>query len=142
MSKAPVGSYLPNKNITEKSEALREIRINDASRYTEICRVLAENDLVEEFETVPLEYAYDIVDDSPSAEDTVFLSEMKTKLNVALLKLKPREEKVLRTRFGIGLKKEYNLEETGQKLSVTRERIRQMEAKAIRKLKLFMRKAA
>src|SRR5690606_36759122 len=49
--------------------------------------------------------------------------------------LTPREEKVLRMRFGIGEKNDYTLEEVGQDFEVTRERIRQIEAKALRKLR-------
>jgi RNA polymerase primary sigma factor len=49
--------------------------------------------------------------------------------------LTPREEKVLRMRFGIGEKADHTLEEVGQEFTVTRERIRQIEAKAIRKLR-------
>ena len=49
--------------------------------------------------------------------------------------LTPREEKVLRMRFGIGEKSDHTLEEVGQDFFVTRERIRQIEAKALRKLK-------
>ena len=49
--------------------------------------------------------------------------------------LTPREEKVLRMRFGIGEKSDHTLEEVGLQFSVTRERIRQIEAKALRKLK-------
>ena len=52
-----------------------------------------------------------------------------------LATLTPREEKVLRMRFGIGEKTDYTLEEVGQKFAVTRERIRQIEAKALRKLR-------
>jgi RNA polymerase primary sigma factor len=51
-----------------------------------------------------------------------------------LATLTPREEKVLRMRFGIGEKSERTLEEVGQGFDVTRERIRQIEAKALRKL--------
>ena len=47
----------------------------------------------------------------------------------------PREEKVLRMRFGIGEKSDHTLEEVGQNFDVTRERIRQIEAKALRKLR-------
>jgi RNA polymerase primary sigma factor len=46
-----------------------------------------------------------------------------------------REERVLRMRFGIGMNSDHTLEEVGQQFSVTRERIRQIEAKALRKLK-------
>ncbi len=49
--------------------------------------------------------------------------------------LTPREEKVLRMRFGIGEKSDHTLEEVGRDFSVTRERIRQIEAKALRKLR-------
>ena len=49
--------------------------------------------------------------------------------------LTPREERVLRMRFGIGMNSDHTLEEVGQQFSVTRERIRQIEAKALRKLK-------
>jgi RNA polymerase primary sigma factor len=49
--------------------------------------------------------------------------------------LTPREERVLRMRFGIGERVDHTLEEIGQRLAVTRERIRQIEAKAIRKLR-------
>ncbi len=53
--------------------------------------------------------------------------------------LSKREEKALRMRFGIGLDREYPLEEVGQELDVSRERIRQIEAKASRSLKHFSR---
>ena len=47
----------------------------------------------------------------------------------------PREERVLRMRFGIGMNTDHTLEEVGQQFNVTRERIRQIEAKALRKLR-------
>jgi RNA polymerase primary sigma factor len=52
-----------------------------------------------------------------------------------LATLTPREERVLRMRFGIGMNTDHTLEEVGQQFSVTRERIRQIEAKALRKLR-------
>ncbi len=52
-----------------------------------------------------------------------------------LASLTPREERVLRMRFGIGVNTDHTLEEVGQQFSVTRERIRQIEAKALRKLR-------
>jgi DNA-binding CsgD family transcriptional regulator len=52
-----------------------------------------------------------------------------------LASLTPREERVLRMRFGIGMNTDHTLEEVGQQFSVARERIRQIEAKALRKLK-------
>ena len=60
------------------------------------------------------------------------LSEQTRKV---LATLTPREEKVLRMRFGIGEKSDHTLEEVGQDFEVTRERIRQIEAKALRKLR-------
>jgi RNA polymerase primary sigma factor len=60
------------------------------------------------------------------------LREMTTRV---LASLTPREERVLRMRFGIGMNTDHTLEEVGQQFSVTRERIRQIEAKAIRKLR-------
>ena len=120
---------------TEKSVALREIRETDFSRYVEICRVLRKEDFKEEFETVPLESVYDLADDGPTAEDAVNLSELKTEITKILAELTPREERVLRKRFGIGLDADYTLEEIGKEFSVTRNRIREIEAKALRKLK-------
>jgi len=52
-----------------------------------------------------------------------------------LASLTPREERILRMRFGIGMNSDHTLEEVGNQFSVTRERIRQIEAKALRKLK-------
>ena len=52
-----------------------------------------------------------------------------------LVSLTPREERIVRMRFGIGISSDHTLEQVGQQFSVTRERIRQIEAKALRKLK-------
>ena len=60
---------------------------------------------------------------------------MKQDIDDILRTLTPREEKVLRMRFGIGEKSDHTLEEVGQDFFVTRERIRQIEAKALRKLR-------
>jgi RNA polymerase primary sigma factor len=59
----------------------------------------------------------------------------ETTTRKVLATLTPREEQILRLRFGIGEKSDYTLEEVGQRFQVTRERIRQIEAKALRKLK-------
>ena len=59
----------------------------------------------------------------------------KARPRACLATLTPREERVLRMRFGIGMNTDHTLEEVGQQFSVTRERIRQIEAKALRKLK-------
>ena len=120
---------------TEKSIALREIRKTDFSRYVEICRVLRKEDFEEDFETVPLEYVHDLADDGPTVEDEVFAKEKKSAITEVLAALSPREEMVLRMRFGIDMPTEFALETVGIKFSVTRERIRQIEAKVLRKLK-------
>jgi RNA polymerase primary sigma factor len=67
--------------------------------------------------------------------DATIHSNLRETTTRALASLTPREERVLRLRFGIGMNTEHTLEEVGQQLSVTRERIRQIEAKALRKLK-------
>ena len=118
---------------TEKSIALREIRKNDMSRYGAICKVLSDD--IEMVDTVPLEYAYDIADEGKSPEEEAILSELKKTTTVALSSLTAREERVLRMRFGIGLKKDHTLEEVGKTFGMIRERIRQIEAKALWKLK-------
>ena len=114
------------------------LSMTDPERYRKIHAVLSEKgkkeDLLDVVETVPLEYVYDLADDGPTAEDAVNLSELKTKITKILAKLTPREERVLRMRFGIGLKTDYTHEEIGQEFSVTKGRIRQIEAKALRKL--------
>ncbi|MBR1943974.1 MAG: RNA polymerase sigma factor RpoD [Alphaproteobacteria bacterium] len=67
--------------------------------------------------------------------DAAIKANLKSATNKVLSSLTPREEKVLRMRFGIGMQSDYTLEEVGKQFSVTRERIRQIEAKALRKLK-------
>jgi RNA polymerase primary sigma factor len=70
-----------------------------------------------------------------SPSDAVISMNLAEQTRKVLATLTPREEKVLRMRFGIGEKSEHTLEEVGQDFAVTRERIRQIEAKALRKLR-------
>ena len=72
-------------------------------------------------------------DFSPS--DTVANNDLKERVREVLKTLTPREEKVLKMRFGIDVASEHTLEEVGKDFSVTRERIRQIEVKALRKLR-------
>ena len=67
--------------------------------------------------------------------DAAIQSNLRETTTKVLAMLTPREERVLRMRFGIGMNTDHTLEEVGQQFSVTRERIRQIEAKALRKLK-------
>lgn len=79
----------------------------------------------------------DFIEDKvmPSPPDTVIHNSLREQIEEALKTLTEREAKVLRMRFGLGDGNEHTLEEVGQQFKVTRERIRQIEAKALRKLK-------
>jgi RNA polymerase primary sigma factor len=67
--------------------------------------------------------------------DAAIQASLRDATTLVLASLTPREERILRMRFGIGVNAEHTLQEVGQRFSVTRERIRQIEAKALRKLK-------
>ena len=67
--------------------------------------------------------------------DAAIQSNLRETTTRVLASLTPREERILRMRFGIGMNTDHTLEEVGQQFSVTRERIRQIEAKSLRKLK-------
>ncbi len=79
----------------------------------------------------------DFIEDKNAVQplDAATLSNLREATTKVLSSLTPREERVLRMRFGIGMNTDHTLEEVGQQFSVTRERIRQIEAKALRKLK-------
>ncbi len=79
----------------------------------------------------------DLIEDKGviSPQEAVISSNLSEQTRKVLASLTPREEKVLRMRFGIGEKYDHTLEEVGQDFDVTRERIRQIEAKALRKLR-------
>jgi len=79
----------------------------------------------------------DFIEDKvmPSPPDTVIHINLREQIEEALISLTEREAKVLKMRFGLGDGNEHTLEEVGQQFKVTRERIRQIEAKALRKLK-------
>ncbi len=79
----------------------------------------------------------DFIEDKNAVQplDNAILGNLRETTTRVLSSLTPREERVLRMRFGIGMNTDHTLEEVGQQFSVTRERIRQIEAKALRKLK-------
>lgn len=81
-----------------------------------------------------------VPDSSESAFDSVAYQELQRRFSDVLATLTPREERVLRMRFGIGLERDHTLESVGQHYNVTRERIRQIEAKALKKLQHASRK--
>ena len=73
--------------------------------------------------------------ESESPYDAVRNRELETRVNDVLSSLTDREEKIIRLRFGIGEKAEYTLEEIGKRFNVSRERIRQIEKKALNRLR-------
>jgi len=111
----------------------------DPVRYRKINHVLNDKgvhtDLLDTVETVSLDHVYDLADDGPSPEDVVFENELKVVARRVLSSLTPREERVLRRRFGIGVP-DATLAEVSDEFGLARcERVRQIEAKALRKLK-------
>jgi RNA polymerase primary sigma factor len=77
--------------------------------------------------------------DSVSPQEATLSCNLTEETEEVLSSLDGREEGILRMRFGIGVKQEYTLEEVGRNFDITRERVRQIEAKALRKLKCFNR---
>ncbi len=82
-------------------------------------------------------YLGDLIEDKSAIQpiDSMIQSNLRETTSHVLASLTAREERILRMRFGLGMNSDHTLEEVGQQFSVTRERIRQIEAKAIRKLK-------
>ncbi|MBI3458528.1 MAG: sigma-70 family RNA polymerase sigma factor [Candidatus Rokubacteria bacterium] len=76
---------------------------------------------------------------TPSPTDSLLIQDLTAQVERALATLSPKEAEILRLRFGIGDEGEHTLEEVGQRFAVTRERIRQIEAKALRKLRSPLR---
>ena len=113
---------------TEKSKALKDIRINNHSRYAKICKVL--KDEIKQ-DCVPVHYEEKVI----NPEDMVINFDNKMKIQDTLLSLKPREIKVLKMRFGIGMSSDHTREEVGRQFDVTRERIKQIELRALEKLR-------
>ena len=114
------------------------LSMTDPERYRKLNYVLNDKgvhtDLLDTVETVSLDNVYDLADDGPSPEDAMFETELKAVTSRILSKLTPREERVLRRRFGINVN-DAKLIDIGIEFGVTVERIREIEAKALRKLK-------
>ena len=113
---------------TEQSKALRDIRNKNFNHYAKICKIVAEDELELD---VPMEFEDDIV----APEDMAINFDLKRIIKEALELLSPREAKILAMRFGIGIGTDHTLEEVGRQFDVTRERIRKIEIKALRKLR-------
>ena len=79
----------------------------------------------------------DLIEDKSVIQpiDAMIQSNLRQTTTRVLASLTPREERIVRMRFGLGMNADHTLEQVGQQFSVTRERIRQIEAKALRKLK-------
>ena len=114
------------------------LSMTDPERYRKINAVLTDKGMKEDtldiVETIPLEYAYGLADNAPSADDAVFVTELKKAVTEILLSLTPREEYVIRRRFGIGVN-DATLKDVAKEFCRNPERIRQIEAKALRKMK-------
>ena len=79
----------------------------------------------------------DFVEDKhvPKPAEEAIQADLRAQIRKALTTLPPRQEKVIRMRFGVGEARDYTLEELGEKFSLTRERVRQIEEKSLRKLR-------
>ena len=146
-----IGSYsVPSKRTVYKNKIpLDSTRVKYRTDFQE--RTLADNTSATYFriqKTDPTTYRYskdpifdtdelteNVIDDSSNPFDAAAQQNLREKTTKVLSSLSPREERVVRMRFGIGVDKEHTLEEIAEVFSVSRDRIRQIEAKALRKLK-------
>ena len=125
------------------NEHTREVNREQARRtrvqFTSIDKRLADMDLmgidIQAITPSPAQTYYSAEPDLGIATARIINDNLAEQTRKVLATLTPREEKVLRMRFGIGEKSDHTLEEVGQDFEVTRERIRQIEAKALRKLR-------
>jgi RNA polymerase primary sigma factor len=79
---------------------------------------------------------------APSPEETAMRGQMAGEVERAMAPLTEREREVMRLRYGLGIEREYTLEEVGRRLGITRERARQIEAKALQKMRAARNRAA
>ncbi len=119
-------------------EDLANITGMSIERLTQIFRYVKqplslETNIHHDEDTTLLEFIEDV--NSTRPDEYTFNNELSEKIKILLSTLSSREEKVIRLRFGIGEKEAYTLEEVGQKFGVSKERIRQIESMALRKLK-------
>lgn len=126
LGRAPRPEEIAAETETPLKEVLRIIRIGGEP-------VSLETPMGEEGESC----LADLVEDerSPSPLEGVIQEDLRTQVRKALATLTPREEKVVRLRFGVGESRDHTLEELGEQFSITRERVRQIEGKVLRKLR-------
>lgn len=126
---------LGREPLPEEIAAKMELPIDKVRKVLKIAKepISLETPIGEEEDSHLGDFIEDRGADSPS--DSVVNNNLAEQTRKVLSTLTPREEKVLRMRFGIGEKSDHTLEEVGQDFEVTRERIRQIEAKALRKLR-------
>jgi RNA polymerase primary sigma factor len=112
-----------------------ELDIEEVEELMRLCKepMSLDAEVSEDSDSTVLEFV-----ENPDAEcpsDRIELSSLRDEIEDVLATLTPREEKVIRMRYGIGEPTHYSLEEIGSRFSLTRERIRQIEIKALRKLR-------
>ena len=118
--------FIPLKSV-DKVATYQVIQKRESSKYQK-------EDAI--FKSTDLSVANDMTSEI-DLDSIVAKNQIKEKITQALTYLTPKEERVIRMRFGIGLNTDYTLEEVGQPFSVTRNRIMQIEAKALRKLNYY-----
>ena len=124
-------THYRNVNLTKILKNYEKPSIYTVTQKREAYKYLKEDAI---FKSVDLSNAKKLESDF-NLDEVVAKNQLKEKISKVLSTLTPREERVIRMRFGIGLNTDYTLEEVGLQFSVTRERIRMIEAKALRKLR-------
>lgn len=115
----------------EISDLIRQLCIHTGLSIVELFPEILDHNKIPYWEIVNDSFQSSTI----SSEERISLLQLKDTVNEVLSLLSPLEEKILRLRFAIGEEKDHTLEEVGEKFNITRERARQIEAKAIRALR-------
>jgi len=126
------GTYPSPEEVAEETDLPLE-KVASAIRGAERRRTVSLEVTVGEGESPLMDFMED--DGSVAPEDALLQSSRAERVGMVLATLTPREQMIVRKRFGIGEDREYTLEEVGRELGLTRERIRQIQARALRKLR-------
>ena len=130
----------------DKRYVMGGLSVTDPERYRKINAVLTEKsrkkDLLDVVETVSLDHVSDFANNGRTAENIINLIELKTEVSKILAKLSPREDRILRKRFGIGLNTDHTQAECAKEFSITTSRVQSIEAAALRKLRKHSRNLA